>query len=322
MSNHKSIFIVLLLAAVCFQTAKSQDTLSQSELENLLHKAERQSQNYEKVFQNLSAEEVKTKYVFKRSGEIDERRVIKSIFVVYQSPNTDYAQEFRNVVEFNGKNVSRSDKETAEFFKRLAKADTTAEEFKKIRNESLRYDGSRISWGMTLYQPRPFSDNLRNDFKFQTVGKERIETRDVWVVEYEQTKLSPYILSNPTGRDERAKGATEYNMPIPDGFRPTSPLIKGKIWLDAETGQIRRNQFRVVLHPAKLSRPIEATEIYYEYQSSAFGILTPKKFIIRTFQIKGDNDKNLLVFKDAETVYEYAKFSDFKTETKEYKIGK
>jgi len=320
MSNYKVIFFVLLLLPVFFQTVKSQAALSQSELENLLRKAENQSQNYVKVFKNLSAEETKTKFRYRRDGGLDEKRIIKSIFVVYQSANTDYAQEFRNVVEFNGKNVSRNDDETVVFFEKLSKANTTGEEFEKIRKESLRFDGNRISWGMTLYQPRPFSENLKANFKFQTVGKEQIEGRDVWIIEYEQTKPSPYILSNPTDKEDQTTGTTQYNMPISDAFRPTNPLIKGKIWLDAETGQVWRNQFKVILHPTKLNRPIEAAELSYEYQSSAFGILAPKKFIIRTYQIKGSGDKNLTVTKDAEITYEYVKFSEFKTETKEYRI--
>lgn len=322
MNNYKVTFLVLLLTLVCFQTAKSQNTLSQIELENLLTKAEEQSQNYQKIFQNLSAEETKTKYRFKRDGAIDEKRVIKSIFVVYQSPNTDRAQEFRNVVEFNGKNVSRDDRETAEFFEKLARADTTQEEYERIKKEGLRYDGSRRSWGMTLHQQRPFKESTRANFRFKVVGKERIEERDVWIVEYAQTKTSTSILSSPTDKEERAKDATQYNLPLPGALRPTNPLLKGKMWLDAETGQLWRNQFTLVLNPSRLSRPVEAGEFFYDYQSSEFGILTPKRFLIRTFEIKGASDRDLIVMKDSETVYEYARFSEFKTETKDYKIGK
>lgn len=322
MSNYKFVFFTILFLLIYFQKVKSQDTLSAVEMENLLQKAETQSQNYSKTFQNLSAEETKTISNFKRDGSLDEKRVVKSIFVVYQSPNAVYPQEFRNVVEFNGKNVARSDQETVEFFTKLAKADTTDAEFKKLRNESLRYDGSRISWGMTLSQPRPFSENLKANFKFRAVGKEKIEGRDVWIIEYEQTKASPYILSNPTDKEEKAKTATRYNMPVSDGLRPTNPLMKGVIRLDAETGQIWRNQFKIILHPTKLTRPVEANEITYEYQSSEFGILTPKKFVIKSYRINGKNDKDLVVRNDSEIVYEYAKFSEFKTETKEYKIEK
>lgn len=318
MKNYKAIFFIFAFLLLSFQSVKSQKLLTPDELENLLLKAEKQSQNYGKVFQNLSAEELKTKFYYKQDGKLDEKRTIKSVFVVYQSPNG--SSEFRNVLEFNGKNVSRDEKETAKFFEKLAKVGTSAEEYQKISKEGLRYDGKRVSWGMTLYQPRPFSENLKSAFDFRVVGKEKIEGRDVWIVEYEQTKASPYILSNPTKEKEQSPNAVQYNMPISDAFRPTNPRLKGKLWLDAETGQIWRNAFRIILNPKNLSVPIEATEISYEYQPSDFGILTPKKFLIRSVNIRGKSEKDLSVTKDAETVYEYSKFSEFKTETKNYEI--
>jgi hypothetical protein len=97
--------------------------------------------------------------------------------------------------------------------------------------------------------------------------------------------------------------------------------MRGKIWLDAETAQIWRNDFRIILHPQKLSKPIEATEMSYQYQTSNFGILTPKRFLLQVYLIKGKDDKTLSVTKDAEIIYEYSNFSEFKTETKEYKTG-
>lgn len=320
MSNDKVKFSALLLLLVFSQTIKSQEAFSAEEFEVFLQKAEKQSQNYSKVFQNLSAEETKTISSFKRDGSLDEKRVIKSVFVVYQSPNADYIQEFRNVVEFNGRNVSRSDRETAVFFDKLAKIDTTDAEYNRLRNESLRYDGKRISWGITLSQPRPFDENLKANFKFTVVGKEKIQGRDVWVIEYEQMKPSSYILSNPTAQEEQPKTATRYNMPVSDAFRPTNPLMKGKIWLDAETGQIWRNQYKIILHPAKLSKSVKGGDILYEYQLSKFGILTPKKFVIKSYKISGTNDKDLTVKNDSEIVYEYVGFSEFKTEIRDYKI--
>lgn len=319
MSNFGTKIFVLALLFLCFQSAKSQDLPSHAELENLLDRAERQSQNYVRVFQNLSAEEIKTKFYYKPNGALDEKRVIKSLFVVYPSRDAKSVQEFRNVLEFNGKDVSRNERETAKFFARLAKAETTDEEYERIRKESLRYDGSRTSWGMTLSQPRPFAEKTRASFEFRVAGRKKVEERDVWVIEYEQTKPSPYILSNPTEEELRLRGATQYNMPISGAFQPTNPRLKGELLLDTETGQIWRNEFRVVLHPAILSRPVEATQIAYEYQASEFGILVPKKFLIRSFTIKGKSDEDLKVIKDVETVYEYSKFSEFKTEAKEFK---
>lgn len=317
MSKRKSNFLFLLFLLLCFQTTESQNLLSSDELENLLEKAELQSQNYGKVFQNLSAEELKTKIYYKSDGGFDEKRVTKSIFIVYQSPNKNFAQEFRNVLESNGKSVIRNEKETAAFFEKLARKDTPQEEYEKLRKESLRYDGPKNPWGITLNQQRPFSKNLLADFRFKVVGKDKIEGRDIWIIEYEQIKTSPYILSNPTSEEaKKYPSAIQYNMPISDELRPSNPLLKGKIWLDAETAQMWRNEYKLILNPGNLSKPVEAGEYFYEYQSSKFGILVPKKISITSFVIKGKTDKNLSVKKDLEITFEYSKFSEFITDAK------
>jgi hypothetical protein len=156
MNGLKIKYLVLMLLILSFQIVRSQETLSSSELEKFLDKAEQQSQNYTKVFQNLSAEEVKTKIYYKSDSKNSEKRIIKSNFIVYQSPTTKSIIEFRNVVEFNGKNVSRDDKESQKFFEKLAKVDVESEEYQKLYKESLRFDGRYIEWGMTLDQERPF----------------------------------------------------------------------------------------------------------------------------------------------------------------------
>ena len=316
------VFVIFLLG---FQESKGQNLLSSNKLELLLDKAEFQAQNYGKVFQNLSAEELKTKLYYKKNGQLDEKRLIKSIFVVYQSPNNRRAQEFRNVIEFNSKDVRRSDKQVAKFFEKLAKTKTTKKEYTKIRKEGIRYDGRIVSWGMTLSQTRPFHKTLRKDFKFQLIGKETIDENSVWKIDYEQIKASPYIFSNPTKeeihnrKNLKIKGI-EYSTNISNAFRPTNPLMKGTIWLDVATAQIRKNKFEIVFHPQRLTKPITAIELMYEYQSSEFAILVPKKFLIRSFKILGKNDKTLFITKDSESIYEYSNFKKFKTEVDNYEV--
>lgn len=306
---------------MCFQAVKSQDSLSQDELEKFLNKAEAESQRYTKVFKNLSATEIKTKFYYKTNGDLDEKRVIKSLFIVYESFDGKRSQEYRNVLEFNGTNVVRDEKATEKFFAKLAETESWREEFKKILKESTRYDGRSISWGMTLAQSRPFEKSLRPYFSFRISGKETIENHAVWIIAYEQTKPTTLIAANPTDEErKRFNGGTEYSTVISDNFRPTNPLMSGKIWLDAETARIWRNDFRISLHPAKLTEPIVSVEIFNEYQPSDFDIFVPKKFLIRSYRIKGENVKNPAITKDAESVYEYSKFSEFKTEAKDYKI--
>ncbi len=310
------VFSVLLFG---FQIARGQDSLSKDELNNLLNKAEVQAQNYTEVFRDLAADELKTKFYYKENGKLDEKRVIKSIFIVYQSPDNDFAQEYRNVVEYNGKNVQREEREIAGFFNKLKQADSTKKEHEKIRKEGLRYDGRTVAWGMTIKKSRPFTAELRKDFDFKLIGKEQIDGVDVWKIEYQQVRNSPYIYSNPTKgeleeRKQSKTGGVQYGADISDNLRPTNPLMNGTIWLDVDTARIRRNDFKIVFHPAKLSKPVTASEFSYQYQTSIFGILVPQKLMITSYKIEGKTDADLSVTKYAEMVFDYSNFREFKTD--------
>jgi hypothetical protein len=322
MKTFNKKILVFGVIFLLFQTVKSQNLLSQIELESFLDKAELQSQKYTKIFKNLSATETKTKLYYKTNGDLDEKRIIKSLFIVYESPSGNRSQEYRNVLEFNGKNVARDDRETESFFAKLAKTDSLQEEFNRILKESLRFDGKNVSWGMTLFQNRPFAKALRAFFNFRILGKEKIENHEAWIIEYEQTKPTPLILANPTIEEKRQmKGEqVEYSSDISGKLRPTNPLLTGKIWLDAETAQIWRNDLKVNLHPANLTKSIVSVEIYNEYQSSDFDIFVPKKLLVRSYLIKGSSDKDLVVTKDAESIHEFSKFSEFRTESKVYQL--
>lgn len=320
MKFFKSKILILGVIFLCFQAVKSQDLLSQNELEKFLDKAEAESQKYARIFKNLSAIEIKTKLYYKASGDLDEKRIIKSLFIVYESPDGKRSQEYRNVLEFNSKNVARDEKETEKFFAKLARIDSGQEESKKLFKESTRFDGRSVSWGVTLAQSRPFKPSLRRFFNFKILGKEKIENRDVWVVEYEQIKPTPLIVANPTQEERKLLSGeqTEYSTVISDKFRPTNPLMRGKLWLDVQTARIWRNDFKINLHPANSSKSIISVEIFNEYQPSDFDIFVPKKFMVRSYKIKGESDKDLTITKDVESFYEYSKFNEFKTEVTDY----
>lgn len=322
MKNLGAKILTIALIFLCFQASKSQPTLSQAELEKFLDKAEAESQKYTKVFKNLSAIETKTKLYYKPNGDLDEKRLIKSLFIVYESGDGKRSQEYRNVLEFNGRNVERDVKATEKFFAKLAEIGSGQEEFNKIFKESMRFDGKSVSWGMTLFQSRPFQTSLRPFFNFKVIGKEEIENRDVWIIEYRQIRATPLIVANPTNEErKRFDGRqTEYSADLSDKFTPTNPLMSGKIWLDAETARIWRNDFRINLYPANLAKSVVSVEISNEYQPSDFDIFVPRKITVRSYKIKGKSDKDLLITKDVESVYEFSKFSEYKTETKEYKI--
>lgn len=316
----KFVFTICIVALLA-NTAKAQTSLNQTELENFLGKAEKATEQYSETFTNLVAEETKTFEDYGKNGELKETRRIKSIFIVYQSPNNKSVGEFRNVTEFNGKNVARRDKEVTEFFSKLARSNSIREELNRIRKDGTRFDGRSSAWGMTLWQESPFK-NVRPFFDYEIIGRDNIENRDLVIIQYRQTKPTLLVKFNPTDEDwKKEPNGRQYYAQIPTTFRPANPRITGKIWLDAETAQIWRNEFKVMIQPVQLSKPIAALELSYEYQPSEFKVLVPKKFVLTTYKISGSNGIDLSVSKDRVMKFVYSKFSEFKTETKEYKIN-
>ena len=310
----------ILLIAVCATFTKAQAVLSPDELKSFILKAEKAIAQYSETFKNLSAEETKIFEDYDKEGKLKETRRIKSIFVVYQSLKGGEVNEFRNVLEYNGKAVTRKDREIEKFFQKLAKSDSAEEEWRKVRDEGIRFDARSTAWGITLWQQSPFG-KYKPFFEFAVVGREKIEGRDVLVIQYRQTKSSGLIKFNPTpGEWKTEPGGKEYNAPAPSAFRPFNAHLDGKIWLDAETAQIWRNEFKVLIHPAQVGKPIVALELEYEYQPSQFKILVPKKFAFTTYKIAGTDDKDLSVTKDRKMTFEYSKFSEFVSEVQNYKL--
>lgn len=291
------------------------------ELEQLIAKADKARTQYTEKFKNLSAEELKTNKYYKKDGALDETRIIKSLFIVYQSPRDGRTDEFRNVIEYNGKNVMRSDEKIADFFEKLAQADSDKKEYVKLREESNRFDGKVHSWGMTLWQESPFGA-LRPYFDIKIIGREKIEGRETIVLEYSQIKPTTLIMANPTEEENKLSNGRQYNTFLPDGFRPTNPRMSGKIWLDAETAQIWRNEFKITLYPASLSKGVVTTEIFYQYQSSKFGILVPQSFRFVGYKLEGKDDKTLKVTKSSDRLFEYSNYTEIDTEIKKYEVGK
>lgn len=308
------LFLVLILST-CI---KAQDV----ELTELIAKAEKASTNYTLTFKNLSADELKTFVYFKNDGKIDETRIVKSTFIVYQSPRTTKIDEYRNPLEFNGKNVSLTDEKISDFFEKLAKSNSDSKEHDKLRSEGNRYDGKFRSWGMTLLQITPFF-RLRPFFDFKIIGQEIIEGRKVVKIEYSQIKPTLFYKVNPTNEELiREPDGWRFDTMISDELRPTNPNMKGEIWLDAETAQIWKNSFKIEIKPDKLSKPVLTSEYSYEYQPSKFGIMIPKIFHTVSYRIQGKNDNSLKATKIADRKFEYSNYTQIDSEIKKYEVGK
>lgn len=311
----KSVFLLLIFLFAI--SAKSQEV----DLAELIKKAEKATVQYTNAFKNLSADELKTLVYYKTDGRIDETRIVKSTFIVYQSPRSNLIDEYRNPLEYNGKKVSLTDEKIVDFFEKLAKANSDAKERERLRSEGNRYDGQFRSWGMTLSQITPFF-KLKPFFSFSFIGEETIERRKVIKIQYLQNKQTLLYKVNPTKEEMKAEpDGWRFDTLVSDELRPTNPVMSGEIWLDAETGQIWKNTFQIEVNPAKVSKPVLSSEYTYEYQSSKFGVLIPKSFQTVSYRIQGKNDDTLKVTKVADRKFEYSNYTQIDSEIKKYEVG-
>ncbi len=314
----KGTVLVSIVIALCSLSGWAQDI----DLEKFLDKGDQANSAYFQIFKNLIAEELKTYDYFRSDGTLDESRKIKSIFVVYQSARTGAVAEYRNVLEFNGKSVARDDSSIQSFFEKLSRAASSNEEIARINKEGDRYDGRSHSHGMTLMPAFVLNNYFRPFFEFHVVGKEKIDGRDVVVIEYKQTKHCPRIKANATD-EERKEEPTglSFDAEIPSNFRPTNPRLQGRLWLDSETAALWRQEYSARIQPAVLSEPVVTTTLLYEYSRSDFGIMVPKRMASTMYRLTGKSDSDLVRTKAAEKTFEYSKFSRPDSEVKGAKTG-
>jgi hypothetical protein len=312
-------FLITTLAILAFSLSVFSQEFG---LESFLEKAEKSSKTYVDTFKNLIAEESKTITNFKKNGDVDNFRSIKSNFIVYQSLKNEHFSEFRTVFEYNGKNVSENDEDVVKFFQKLETSENSEEEFKKVKKQSQRFDGKYLVWGMTLGQDFLLSSDVRKIFVYKLLGKEKFNERDVYAIEYNQKDYSSYILVNPTKNEKKPDRGFQYDTFMPSDFQPTNPRLNGKMLLDAETGQMWKNEYEVEIRPQSVAKPIVTNQSSYEYQASKFGILVPKSIVITSFQIFGKPTKSFSFAKLATMKAEYSKFSSLDSEVKDYVVDK
>ncbi len=310
--------LVMMLMSTAF--AHSQTSALSADLMLIIDRAENANAFYTETFRNLSTEETKIFERYDGDGRLKETRRIRSVFIVYQSPKDGTTGELRNVVEFNGKSVARQDREVADFFEKLARSESITDEMSRIKKDGNRFDGGASAWGMTLWQESPFGI-LKPFVEYKIVGHEKLEGRDLIVIEYLQTRPTLLVKFNPTSEDWRNEPAgRQYAADVSSGMWPHNPFIKGKIWLDATTFETWLNEYKVMLSPPGSKAPVEVLDLSFQYQSNGFKILLPKRFTMKINKVSG-SVATPIVKRDRVMTFEYSKFSEFNSEAKDYKIN-
>ena len=177
--------------------------------------------------------------------------------------------EYRDVKSVDGVAIKKREARLVSLLDKSAKADSVKKELDRINQESRRYDLKNNFYGMTLNQGLPLEENLREAFQFKFAGREQVNGRDAIVVEYQQVSQTPSLKS-----DLRA---------LPAPLNRAEAFHRGRLWLDAETAQIRREVREMTLQLPSLS-PLVFYRFELDYADSRFGFLTPRRLVISFYQ--------------------------------------
>ena len=277
-------------------------------LKTVLNEAVKQISNYQTTFKDLLATETKTFETYNKRGELKDSTTVESIFLVYQSAqDKNVTSELRSVLKVDEKPVPDSQERSDRLLAELQKATSAGSELDKIEKEGLRYDPSLRVIGFTLYEGIALAENLRPFFEFTLAGTENYEGSEAYVVNYQQTKKSPYITVNEKPVESKG-GNADFDADIPGELKNNDKFMRGKLWIDKNTFQIRREERELTVKTN--AETLVALRTVFEYAPSDFGILVPKKISLLENSIKKASKKsdNFAAVKNTAVSFDYSKF--------------
>jgi hypothetical protein len=304
----KRSFLILLLIFTASSVGEAQ-LVEEVTPQEMIDRARARTNVYLETFKNLLSEEKKTFEIYEKSGKIKKRKTVDSTFLVYQlTKEQGRVAEFRNVTAVDGKKVPNVDNRAKDFFEKVVAADNSQKEYERIRDESSRFDEDFAINGLTLFQAIALSDELRGRFRFTMAGRESIGGKTVYVVLFEQIRADPAITVNSPSAtnnyDIEIEGPTNVEL---------DARIRGKLWIDADTFNVRRELRERTIQPVGLAQPVVVAEDELEYTDSAFGILTPQTLTHVQYRVRL---KDGVASKDTKILFEYGKFTQPDVEVK------
>jgi hypothetical protein len=297
------LYILVLLSVTTaggptFGQQPAQPQPDAAELEELLRRASLSIGEYKARFKDLTADEEQKVEEYDSEGKLKRQRRIVSELVIYQSQlDTSAAAEYRNVRSVDGVMVAKRDERLVNLFGRLAKADSIKKELDRISRESRRYDLGSSIYGETLYQGLPLELNARPSFQFTVAGREQVNGRQVVVLNYQQVAQTPHI---------------KFEVSLPPALKGAEPFFRGRLWVDAETAQLRREEREWTLRLPSLAGPLVFMRFEFDYAASTFGVLTPRRIVVSTYnrgRTRADKQPELLL--GGKVVFEYENFRRF-----------
>ena len=272
-------------------------------VEEILEKADKQRQVYVREFQNLIATETKHFETFGEDGVPKKRRVIRAVFVILQVPGSETGEEFRHVLEVDGKAVEGADVRAQKFFEKTSSSE--AKERKRIYEESLRHDLDIIINGFTRNPSPVLEKHIWPFFDYKLLGMETLSGNKVYKITFQQMRPCPFIWVNRQPRSISIVPVLTYNVGFPD-FEEMNESLRGTLYIDIETFRIVREERALTIFPKDFPAPVLVDENVFEYQPSPFGIRTPRSILHTNYEIHFKQKRST---KRAVVRIEYSSFS-------------
>jgi hypothetical protein len=299
------VAFTLLARAAAAQEETTNKLASQtgaSSLESLLERAYERTIEYTNGFKDLMAEERQTVELYDAGGRLRQQRRILSEFVVYQSQlKSTTMVEYRHVIEVDGVAVADQQERAVHLFERLVKVDSVSKELDRIDREASRYDLSYSVKGYTLNQGMALQKEVREAFAFRVAGREMIDGHEVVRLDYQQILQHPQL---------------QFKLSLPK-VKSSTPLYRGRLWLDARTAQIWREEREITINLPKFTEPVAVMRFEFYYTPSKFDILMPKRVTFTTLgSIKKVEGQPPLLSPGGRVQFEYGVFDTFDVSVK------
>jgi hypothetical protein len=292
------VLLSLMSTSISFAQQPPQPTLDQAGLTELIRSASLRISEYKAKFKDLSAEEEQKVEEYDGEGKLKRQRRVVSDLIIYQSQlDTSLTAEYRNVRMVDGVAVAKREERLMNLFNRLAKSDSVKKELDRINRESQRYNLAVSSHGLTLNEGLLLDESVRAAFQFTVIGREQLNGRTVIVLQYQQVAQSP--------------GVT-IKLSLPSALKGAELLYRGRLWLDAETAQLWREEREWTLRLRSLASPLIFMRFEFKYVDSRFGILTPQQIVVSTYSNgRTGADKLPELMLGGKVTFEYSSFRRF-----------
>ena len=301
-------FLSLTNASISFAQQAPQPAADQAELNELISRAAIKMKEYKGGFKDLTAEEEQTIEEYDKKGKLTKQRRIASDLFIYQSQiDPSKLVEYRDVKSVDGATVKKREDRLISLLTKSAKADSVKKELDRITRESRRYDLNYSFYGFTLHQGLPLDEKARGSFQFKLAGREQISGHDSIVIEYSQVSPNPELAMKLSSLPPHLKGAeTRY---------------RGRLWLDVETAQIRREVRETTIEHPSLTRSLVMIRYDLNYADSRFGFLTPQRIEINAYlHGRTGADKHPELGLGGKVTFEYGAFIRFAVDSPDASI--